>query len=127
MSLDGGKTWTRQDNQPTAQFYHVITDTRTPYNVYGAQQDNSTIAIASRSDLGTIGRESWYAVGGGEAGYIAPILPTPISFTQGTTRETLHVSTSAQGRSRTSPCGQIFRTPGARRALIIVSSGRRRS
>ena len=72
VSLDGGKTWTRQDNQPTAQFYHVITDTRTPYNVYGAQQDNSTIAIASRSDLGTIGRESWYAVGGGEAGYIAP-------------------------------------------------------
>jgi photosystem II stability/assembly factor-like uncharacterized protein len=77
VSLDGGKTWTRQDNQPTAQFYHVITDTRTPYYVYGAQQDNSTIAIASRSDLGTIGRDSWYAVGGGEAGYIAPYPPDP--------------------------------------------------
>jgi photosystem II stability/assembly factor-like uncharacterized protein len=36
VSLDGGKTWTRQDNQPTAQFYHVITDTRAPYYVYGA-------------------------------------------------------------------------------------------
>ncbi len=77
VSLDGGKTWTREDNQPTAQFYHVITDTREPYYVYGAQQDNSTIAIASRSDDGTIGREDWYAVGGGEAGYIAPYPPDP--------------------------------------------------
>ncbi len=72
VSLDGGKSWTREDNQPTAQFYHVITDNRTPYYVYGAQQDNSTIAIASRSDDGAIGRDAWYAVGGGEAGYIAP-------------------------------------------------------
>jgi photosystem II stability/assembly factor-like uncharacterized protein len=72
VSLDGGKSWTRQDNQPTAQFYHVITDTRTPYYVYGSQQDNSTVAIASRSDDGMIGAPDWYAVGGGEAGYIAP-------------------------------------------------------
>src|SRR5438477_6213337 len=77
VSLDGGKTWTREDNQPTAQFYHVITDTRTPYYVYGAQQDNSTIAIASRSDNGAIDSSSWYAVGGGEAGYIAPYPPDP--------------------------------------------------
>jgi photosystem II stability/assembly factor-like uncharacterized protein len=72
VTLDGGKSWTREDNQPTAQFYHVITDTRTPYYVYGSQQDNSTVAIASRSDDGAIGRDNWYAVGGGEAGYIAP-------------------------------------------------------
>src|ERR1700687_1200691 len=72
VSLDGGKSWTREDNQPTAQFYHVITDTRTPYYVYGSQQDNSTVAIASRSDDGAIGRDEWYPVGGGEAGYIAP-------------------------------------------------------
>ncbi len=71
-SLDGGKSWTREDNQPTAQFYHVITDTRTPYYVYGSQQDSGSVAIASRSDSGTIGREDWYEVGGGEAGYIAP-------------------------------------------------------
>ncbi len=72
VSLDGGTSWTREDNQPTAQFYHVITDTRTPYYVYGSQQDNSTVAIASRSDDGSIGRDNWYEVGGGEAGYIAP-------------------------------------------------------
>lgn len=72
VSLDGGKSWTREDNQPTAQFYHVTTDTRTPYYVYGSQQDNSSVAIASRSDDGAIGRDNWYPVGGGEAGYIAP-------------------------------------------------------
>jgi photosystem II stability/assembly factor-like uncharacterized protein len=77
VTLDGGKSWTREDNQPTAQFYHVITDTRTPYYVYGAQQDNSTVAIASRSDDGAIGRDDWYPVGGGEAGYIAPYPTDP--------------------------------------------------
>ena len=77
VTLDGGKTWSREDNQPTAQFYHVITDTRTPYYVYGSQQDNSSVAIASRSDNGTIGRDNWYPVGGGEAGYIAPYPPDP--------------------------------------------------
>jgi photosystem II stability/assembly factor-like uncharacterized protein len=72
ISVDGGKTWSRQDNQPTAQFYHVATDNQFPYNVYGSQQDNSSVRIASRSDLGRIGRADWNAVGGGEAGYIAP-------------------------------------------------------
>ncbi len=72
LTLDGGKNWTREDNQPTAQFYHVITDSETPYRVYGAQQDSGTVAIASRSDDGSIDRSDWYDVGGGEAGYIAP-------------------------------------------------------
>jgi photosystem II stability/assembly factor-like uncharacterized protein len=77
VTLDGGKTWSRQDNQPTAQFYHVIADTRMPYYIYGAQQDNSTVAIATRSDDGVIERSDWYPVGGGEAGYIAPYPPEP--------------------------------------------------
>jgi photosystem II stability/assembly factor-like uncharacterized protein len=72
VTLDGGKTWSLQDNQPTAQFYHVTTDTVTPYRVYGAQQDSGTVAIVSRSDDGSIGHSDWYDVGGGEAGYIAP-------------------------------------------------------
>ncbi|MGZ4889446.1 MAG: WD40/YVTN/BNR-like repeat-containing protein, partial [Candidatus Angelobacter sp.] len=50
VSLDGGRTWSTQYNQPTAQFYHVITDNRWPYYIYGAQQDNSTIAIKSFDD-----------------------------------------------------------------------------
>ena len=72
ITLDGGKSWTREDNQPTAQFYHVTTDNAVPYRVYGAQQDSGTVAIASRSDDGAIDRSDWYDVGGGEAGYIAP-------------------------------------------------------
>ncbi len=77
VTLNGGKTWTAQLNQPTAQFYHVITDNRFPYYVYGAQQDNTTVAIASRSDSGSIDRTDWYPVGGGESGYIAPYPPDP--------------------------------------------------
>lgn len=72
ISVDDGETWSSVDNQPTAQFYHVITDNRFPYYIYGAQQDNTTVAIASRSDEGYIGRQDWYDVGGGESGYIAP-------------------------------------------------------
>jgi len=72
ISVDGGKTWTEQNNQPTAQFYHVAVDNHWPYRVYGAQQDNSTVAIASQSDDGVIARQDWYEVGGGESGYIAP-------------------------------------------------------
>jgi photosystem II stability/assembly factor-like uncharacterized protein len=77
VSLDGGKNWTRQDNQPTGQFYHVITDTRTPYYLYGSQQDLGSVAIASHSDDVAIERSDWYPVGGGEAGYIAPYPPDP--------------------------------------------------
>jgi len=72
VTVDGGKNWTAEDNQPTAQFYHVIIDNETPYRVYGSQQDSGTVAIASRSDNGSIDRTDWYDVGGGEAGYIAP-------------------------------------------------------
>ena len=72
ITIDGGRTWTRQENQPTAQFYHVAVDHRFNYTVYGAQQDNSTVAIASRTDHGYVGRQDWYDVGGGESGYIVP-------------------------------------------------------
>jgi photosystem II stability/assembly factor-like uncharacterized protein len=72
VTIDGGKNWTPEDNQPTAQFYHVITDNATPYRLYGSQQDSGSVAIASRSDEGSISVRDWYDVGGGEAGYIAP-------------------------------------------------------
>jgi hypothetical protein len=72
ISLDGGDTWSTQDNQPTGQFYHVATDNRFPYYVYGAQQDNSNLAIASFSDEGVIGPRNWYEAGGGESGFVVP-------------------------------------------------------
>jgi photosystem II stability/assembly factor-like uncharacterized protein len=72
VSHDAGKSWTAENNQPTAQFYHVAADNSVPYRVYGAQQDNSTVAIASRSNGFAIDRPDWYDVGGGESGYIMP-------------------------------------------------------
>ena len=72
ISHDGGKSWTPQDNQPTAEFYHVATDNFFPYRIYGAQQDNSTVAIASRTDSGIISDTDYYEVGGGESGYVVP-------------------------------------------------------
>ena len=69
VSFDAGKTWSRQDNQPTAQFYRVTTDNHVPYRVLGSQQDNSTCSISSASNARN-GR-NFDAVGGGEAGYIA--------------------------------------------------------
>jgi len=75
VTLDAGRTWSTQYNQPTAQFYHVAADTHFPYRLYGSQQDNSSVAIATASDDGFIDRPDWYAVGGGEAGWIAPYPP----------------------------------------------------
>jgi photosystem II stability/assembly factor-like uncharacterized protein len=71
ISLDGGQSWSTLENQPTAQFYHVITDQRFPYHVYGAQQDNSSVGIASFGDEGVIARQNWFDFGG-ETGFIAP-------------------------------------------------------
>lgn len=72
VSTDGGRTWSPQDNQPTAQFYRVTTDNHVPYRVYGAQQDNSTVRILSRSDRGGIGSDDWESTAGGESGWLAP-------------------------------------------------------
>ena len=72
ITYNGGKSWSSIYNQPTAQFYHVITTNHFPYKVCGAQQDNSTMCIASRTDGAGITAQHWYSVGGGESGYIAP-------------------------------------------------------
>jgi photosystem II stability/assembly factor-like uncharacterized protein len=72
ITSDGGRTWSTIDNQPTAQFYRVALDNDFPYNIYGAQQDNSTVRIASRSAGAGITQADWYDVGGGESGWIAP-------------------------------------------------------
>jgi photosystem II stability/assembly factor-like uncharacterized protein len=72
ISTDSGKTWTTQNNQPTAQFYHVAVDNAFPYHLYGAQQDNSNVGIASRTDSGVIGAQDWFQAGGGECGFVIP-------------------------------------------------------
>jgi photosystem II stability/assembly factor-like uncharacterized protein len=71
ISVNGGATWSSWYNQPTAQFYHVTTDNKFPYWVYGAQQESGSAGIASRSDYGEITFRDWIPVGVEEYGYIA--------------------------------------------------------
>ncbi len=71
ISFDAGKNWTTYHNQPTAQFYRVTTDNHFPYRIYGAQQDNSTIRIAHRSNGRFITEKDWEATAGGESAHIA--------------------------------------------------------
>ena len=72
ITFDAGENWSRIDNMPTGQFYRVITDNLFPYNIYGGQQDNSSIKIASIGiGSGGIGREDWSASAGGESAFIA--------------------------------------------------------
>jgi photosystem II stability/assembly factor-like uncharacterized protein len=77
VTLNGGRTWSSMDNQPTAQFYAVITDHGAPYRVYGSQQDNTTVSIASRANGAGITQSDWHPVGGGESGYLAPTPSIP--------------------------------------------------
>lgn len=59
VSLDGGKSWSTQDNQPTAQFYHVAVDDGFPYKLYGGQQDNSSVIIQAFGDGGRVDIRDW--------------------------------------------------------------------
>jgi photosystem II stability/assembly factor-like uncharacterized protein len=72
ISVNGGETWSSWYNQPTAQFYHVITDDQFPYWVYGGQQESGSVGTASRSDFGEITFRDWTTVGVEEYGYVAP-------------------------------------------------------
>ena len=72
ITVNGGETFSSWYNQPTAQFYHVITDNAFPYNVYGAQQESGSVGIASRGNDGQITLREWHPVGVEEYGYIAP-------------------------------------------------------
>jgi len=72
ISVNDGATWSSWYNQPTAQFYHVVTDNQFPYWVYGGQQESGSAGTASRSDFGEITFRDWYPVGVEEYGYVAP-------------------------------------------------------
>lgn len=72
VSLNDGRSWSTIYNQMTAQFYHLAVDDQFPYLVYGTQQDNSSIAVPSRTYTGAISWGDCYAPGTAESGYIAP-------------------------------------------------------
>jgi photosystem II stability/assembly factor-like uncharacterized protein len=71
VSLNRGQTWSSWYNQPTAQLYHVTTDDRFPYTVYGAQQDSGGAAVPSRTDHGQITPRDWFPASSSESGYFA--------------------------------------------------------
>ncbi|HUK89457.1 MAG TPA: glycoside hydrolase, partial [Blastocatellia bacterium] len=72
VTVNGGRTWSSWYNQPTAQFYHVVTDNRFPYWVYGGQQESGSVGTSSRGNDGEITFRDWRPVGAEEYGYIAP-------------------------------------------------------
>ncbi len=72
VTVNGGKSWSSWYNQPTGQFYHVATDNRFPYRIYGGQQDSGTVSIASRGPNGVIGPRQWHSVGGDERDFDVP-------------------------------------------------------
>jgi photosystem II stability/assembly factor-like uncharacterized protein len=72
ITFNQGKTWSSQNNQPTAQFYRINVDNEFPYNIYGGQQDNSSVKIASREPGGGgISNNSWTYSAGGESAFLA--------------------------------------------------------
>ena len=90
ISTNAGKTWSTIYNQPTAQFYHISADNQFDYRVYAAQQDNSTISIATRTRHGGITADDYYPVGGGESAYIFPS-PSDPNIVFATDKETSYI------------------------------------
>ena len=80
VTLNGGTTWSSQENQPTAEIYQVAVDEQYPYRVYGAQQDNSTLILPSLP-VGSGGLDdpiqSWRQGPGCETGPIIPHRTNP--------------------------------------------------
>jgi photosystem II stability/assembly factor-like uncharacterized protein len=72
VSIDAGKTWSTEHNQPTAQFYHVNLDDQFPYHVYGAQQDEGSFEGPSATSEGLIPTGDWKSVAYGESTYAVP-------------------------------------------------------
>ena len=72
ITFDRGQSWSTLDNQPTGQFYRINVDEQFPYRIYSAQQDNSSVVIASQ-ELGNDGitTDSWTSSAGGESAFLA--------------------------------------------------------
>ncbi|MCR9265512.1 MAG: glycosyl hydrolase [Flavobacteriaceae bacterium] len=104
VSINGGKTWTEQDF-PTSQFYHVMATSDVPYHVVGAQQDNTTLAMPSdgwdfmQARMGA--NHGWYyAVGGGESGWITQSPTNPDVFYAGSQGALLTRYDRSNGQTR---------------------------
>jgi photosystem II stability/assembly factor-like uncharacterized protein len=78
VSIDGGETWSSRMSQPIAAFYNVEADAQSPYRLYGAQQDSTTLSLPSRTPTGLIAADDAYAVGGCESGGMAVTRTLPV-------------------------------------------------
>ncbi|MBD3414926.1 MAG: glycosyl hydrolase [Candidatus Aminicenantes bacterium] len=67
VTYNGGRSWSSQSSQPTAEIYRLSVDHQFPYRVYGCQQDNSSLSLSSQGRP----NQDFYAVGGGESGHVA--------------------------------------------------------
>ena len=85
ITHNAGRSWSLTNNQPTGSFYHVAVDDQFPFHLYGAQQDNATLSIASRNTWGAqIGTDQWAVVAQWESGYSVPVPGKPwISYSSG--------------------------------------------
>lgn len=99
VTKDGGQTWTELDI-PTGQFYHVSTDNFFPYRILGAQQDNSTVRIFSRTEGTGIAKTDWTGTAGGESGYVAAKPDDPDIVYGGNYGNDLERMNHRTGRSR---------------------------
>ncbi len=92
VTFDGGATWSSQNNQPTAQFYRVNADNLFPYNLYGGQQDNTSVMIESRNTAGySIGEKNWTYSAGGESAFLAFDPDSPVYVMGGSYQGTIEV------------------------------------
>jgi photosystem II stability/assembly factor-like uncharacterized protein len=131
LTVNGGATWSSWYNQPTAQFYHVITDDRFPYWVYGGQQESGSAGTASRSDYGAITFRDWHTVGTEEYGYVAPDPLNPnfiyggkVSRYDQTTTQTQDVSPVVlrTGKYRFNRTAPLIFSPVDKQALYLGSN-----
>ena len=92
ITVNGGKTWSTQLNMPTAQIYRINVDNQFPYRIYGAQQDNTSLVIASR-ELGSSGitASSWEPSAGGESSFLAFDPDNPIYVMGGSYQGTIEI------------------------------------
>ena len=113
ISFDQGKTWSSQNNQPTAQFYRVNADELYPYNVYAGQQDNSSVKIKSRNPSGfAITDRDWTASAGGESAFLAFDPKDPRFVMGGSYQGTIDIFDSELGEHK-----QIMQVPIQYQAL----------
>jgi len=101
VTVNQGASWSPQDRMPTGQFYRVNTDNLFPYNVYGGQQDNTTVMIQSRNvDGAGIDEHNWQASAGGESAFLAFDPEDPRYVMGGSYQGTIEVLDKQTGETR---------------------------